>query len=259
MELLVLALLAGGVWLAITQLRRRDPPEPARPATGAATRLPPAQPAPPLTGPGDGPRFRLHYRDANGEETNRTVTLHQVEARLVDGAAWPHTIFGWCHLREEPRHFAVSRIISLHEVSTDDQLTEPAAIRGLLRILSGQATAQDLRFEGQRALERAYDNALDLAEDQQPQVRLRWRPAGEKAQEKATTGTVLAYTTADRGSSAILARPLRGSGDGTWYFLDPQGTGVRHLLGVETNSGQVLEGKALADWVEALASREDGS
>ncbi|WP_191085645.1 hypothetical protein [Roseococcus microcysteis] len=268
LTLLALLGLGGGALLILMRRTRDAPPRTTRrpaaappanraPAPAATPPTPPAAPAAPLTGPGTGPKFGLHYRDANGEETNRLFTLHEVQARMVDGAPWPYAIRGWCHLRKEERTFAVSRIISLFEVSTGDQLTEPAAIRGLLRLLSGpgHATAQDRRFEGARALDRADENAIDLAEDEQPRVRLRWRTAGGKGQERTTHALVLAYMHMDRGAAGILARPLRGNGEETWYFLDPQGTGVRHLLGIETDSGEALEGKALAEWVEALHVR----
>lgn len=267
-ELLAVLLIAalGGlvVWTRGVSGRRPHPQARTRATSplAAPVSATPVQPArAPATAPGTGPKFGLHYRDADGEETNRLFTLHEVQARIVDGAPWPYAILGWCHLRKEERTFAVSRIISLFEVSTQDLLTEPAAIRGLLRILSGptHTTAQDRRFEGLRARDRADAQAVDLKPDEQPRVRIRWRTAGGKGAERTTPALVVAYAENDRGSAAIFAEALRGDGAPQWYFLSPQGSGVRHVLAVETDSGETLEGEALAAWVAGLESRAEGA
>ncbi|WP_291295840.1 WYL domain-containing protein [Elioraea sp.] len=83
-----------------------------------------ARSLPPALASGLTHRVAMHYRDANGAETDRRVTVRNVLGR--DGAA-TH-INGRCHDRRASRSFRLDRIAELQDEETGEVLATTAAI-----------------------------------------------------------------------------------------------------------------------------------
>lgn len=203
-------------------------------------------------------RFSMVYADADGVVTEREVTVEQVMGRQVDRALWPDALRGWCHLRQEARTFAVSRIERMTDAHTGDTVDKPVAIRGMLRLaLPGDhATRDDRRFAADREWARA--EALHVPIRARPVVRLNWRPAHGRAQPRETTADIVGFAAFPDGTPfAVWAQGVRSGSEDMPYFLDPAGSGVRHLLSVE-EEGVTMTGTELREWVRALPERKIG-
>ncbi len=104
----VLAVDAGGPWAK----KARPVPKPHAPPF-----LPKADAGPQPTGKSAGGAVQvfIHYKDANGYESKRRITLRKV-ASAGDGAY----ITAYCHEREGVRHFYSDRIIELVDTETGE-------------------------------------------------------------------------------------------------------------------------------------------
>ncbi len=66
-------------------------------------------------------KFQIRYADQNGKVTEREVSVSSYQATL-DGD-W--LVVGLCHLREEVRHFKLSRIIGIIDIDTGKVIDSP--------------------------------------------------------------------------------------------------------------------------------------
>lgn len=60
--------------------------------------------------PPSGPTARIEYVDAEGEVTERTITMLKLLDWRPGAAGWPHGTLAYCHIRRDDRTFLFERI-----------------------------------------------------------------------------------------------------------------------------------------------------
>jgi hypothetical protein len=64
----------------------------------------------------------LHYRNAEGEESKRRITVHRLVPSYDD-----FNLLAFCHERQQNRTFKVSRILDLYDETTGSRIDDPVA------------------------------------------------------------------------------------------------------------------------------------
>ena len=230
-------------------------PEP--PAFRPQYGLPPALPAARQSPAATGIKLILLYADVDGVITERTITLVEIEGRMAEGKFWPNLLHAWCHLRQDNRHFAVSRIQRLTDPITGDVFDKKVEIVGFFRVIApgDVATADDRRFMGYRELDRAAHDRRFLAT--RPVVHLTWQPARSRAKPKRRKATINSVCNNRLGEPYAF---FLHENETEWekpYFIFPDGSGVRRVLLIEEMDKRI-EGSSLGSWLSGIQQRGTG-